>query len=211
MSPRRPAALREAGADTTLRDHLIAVAARMIDERSGATLTVRDIAGGARVADGVLYNHFHDKDELLGHALVAHIHAVMATLGELPRPGQDTVDANVRVYLERGLDVLTHILPTFGSFLTQPGVLAHVRPMLAGAGPGLPNLLTTYFAGEQELGRIAPTVDVHAAATLVVGACHEMVLPRLLLDPTAPPPQIPAEFVGRLADVVLNGVVRGEP
>src|SRR4051812_29773859 len=157
MSPRRPAALRAAGADTTLRDHLIAVAARLIGERSGTPLTVRDIAREAKVADGVLYNHFHDKEELLGYALAAHIHDVMISLDQLPQPGDATVEANVRVYLERGLDVLTRILPAFASFLTQPGVVAHVRPMLAGAGPGLPNLLTAYFAGEQELGRIAAT------------------------------------------------------
>jgi AcrR family transcriptional regulator len=207
MSPRQPAALRDAG--TTLHEHLIAVAARLIGARSGAKLTVRDIAREAKVADGVLYNHFRDKDELLGQALVAHVQDVMSTLGGLPRPGEHTVEANLHVYIERGLGVLTRILPAFGSFLTQAGVLAHVRDMMAReGGPGLPNLLADYLAGEQALGRIAAAVDVHAAATLVVGACHELVLPRMLLDPGAPPPEVPPEFVGQLADVVLNGILR---
>lgn len=212
MSPRRPAALRDAGAGATLHDHLVAVAARLIGERSRGRLTVRDIAREAKVADGVLYNHFRDKDELLGQALVAHVHEVMGTLGELPRPGEHTVEENLRVYIERGLGVLTRILPAFGSFLTQPGVLAHVREMMAReGGPGLPNVLSDYLAGEQELGRIAATVDARAAATLVVGACHELVLPRMLLDPAAPPPEIPAGFVDHLTDIVLNGIVRERP
>ena len=48
---------------------------------------------------------------------------------------------------------------------------------------GLPELLTRYLRAEQELGRIGPAADVEAAATLIVGAMHGQVLPRVLFEP----------------------------
>jgi AcrR family transcriptional regulator len=207
MSPRRAAALRHASSDTSLRDHLIASAARLIDSQGGGSLTVRDIAREANVADGVLYNHFADKDELLAHALATHIHTVMATLGELPRAGENTVEHNLRIYIERGLGVLTRIVPAFGTFLTQPAVMGHVRQLMQiEGGAGLPNLLADYLHAEQDLGRLARSADPDAAATLVIGACHEMTLPRMLLNPTAPLPDIAPEFVDNLVSTVMHGI-----
>lgn len=62
MSPRKPALLRDGGGDQKLREHLIATAARLIAEHGSVGLTVRGIAREAKVADGVLYNHFASKD-----------------------------------------------------------------------------------------------------------------------------------------------------
>ncbi len=207
MSPRRAAALRQAGNDTSLHDHLIATAARLIDAQGGAALTVRDIAREANVADGVLYNHFADKDELLGHALAAHVHTVLATLGDLPSAGQNTVEENLRTYITRGLGVLIRILPAFNRFLTQPGVMVHVRQHVQDGGrEGLPALLSDYLHAEQELGRLDPSANPDAVATLVIGACHELTLPRLLMDPGAPAPEVPPDFVTNLVDTVLHGI-----
>ena len=82
MSPRKPAVLR-GGRD--LREYLIMTAARLIDERGSAGLSVRDIAREAQVADGVLYNYFEDKEDLLAHALLAHVGTVMNAAPRLPR------------------------------------------------------------------------------------------------------------------------------
>ena len=67
MSPRKPAVLRD-GDGQNLREYLIATAARLIGERGSAGLAVRDITREAQVADGVLYNYFEDKEDLLAHA-----------------------------------------------------------------------------------------------------------------------------------------------
>ena len=77
MSPRKPAVLRD-DSGQNLRDYLIETAARLIDQRGSAGLAVRDIARAAKVADGVLYNYFEDKEDLLVHALLAHVGNVMA-------------------------------------------------------------------------------------------------------------------------------------
>jgi len=58
------------GGERNLRDYLIDTAARLIAERGTAGLAVRDITRAAQVADGVLYNYFEDKEDLLAHACI---------------------------------------------------------------------------------------------------------------------------------------------
>jgi hypothetical protein len=74
---------------------------------------------------------------------------------------------------------------------------------------GLPDLLTAYLQGEQRLGRIDATADIDAAASLIVGAMHGQILPRVLFAPPGTPVSIPPGLSARLADVVLEGIAPG--
>jgi AcrR family transcriptional regulator len=232
MSPRRAGVLR--GGDTQdLRAYLIATAARLIGERGTAALTVRDIAREAQVADGVLYNYFEDKEDLLANALLAHVAAVMSSAPPLlPEPGTGTVAENLRRFVEGGLEVLSRVTPAFAGLVTQPKVLARFHAMVggdaafgagagagsgggegegegdsgAGHGRGLPDLLGGYLRGEQRLGRIAATADVEAVVILVVGAIHGQVLPRLIFSPPGTVLSTPADVPGRLAETILAGI-----
>ncbi len=207
MSPRRAPALRAAAADATLRDHLIGAAAGLIGNHPPALPTVRDIARQAQVADGVLYNHFADKHELLAEALLKHVEDVMSSLVDLPVPGEHTVEENLRRFVQRGLAVLGRVLPAFSLFVTQPAVMAHVRRHLdLGAHDALPGRLTGYLRAEQELGRIAAHADPAAVATLLIGACHELTLPRALLNPGADAEPVPASLVDGMVTTVLRGI-----
>jgi AcrR family transcriptional regulator len=210
MSPRTPAVRARTAGERSLRDHLIATAARLIDERGTAGLTVRTIAGEAQVADGVLYNHFADKEDLLAHALAAHVEAVMRRQGELLRPGHGTVEENLRAFIAHGLDVLTRIVPAFAGLVSQPGVLTRFQAFAVAPGGelALHASLAAYLRAEQEQGRIAADADVDAVVTIIVGACHEFVLPRVLLGQTADI-SIPAGFDERLATTVLRGIAPG--
>jgi AcrR family transcriptional regulator len=131
VSPRKPAALR--GSDSPgLREHLIATAAALIGERGSAGLAVRDIARAAQVADGVLYNYFEDKDDLLAHALLAHVASVMSARPPLPPAGTGTVAGNLELFIAGGLATLARVGPAFAGLLTQPGVLARFHAMVGG-------------------------------------------------------------------------------
>ena len=286
MSPRKPAVLRD-DSGQNLRDYLIETAARLIDQRGSAGLTVRDIAREAKVADGVLYNYFDDKEDLLVHALLAHVGNVMASApGLLPPPGEGTVAENLRVFIDGGIANLLRVTPAFAGLISQPKVLARFHAMVggdaafdpaaedavdegqaesegegqgesegegqgegefegegefreseyegegegeyedegaAGAGAGddpgggadheepqgLPGLLTAYLQGEQRLGRIDAGADIAAAASLIVGAMHGQILPRVLFAPPGTPVTIPSGLSARLADVVLEGIAPG--
>ncbi|GAA1578082.1 TetR/AcrR family transcriptional regulator [Actinomadura kijaniata] len=198
MSPRRAAALGDDG--RSLRDHLITTAARLIAERGTAGLTVRAIAREAGVSDGVLYNHFEDKEELLALALHAHAHAVAAALGDPPAPGAGTVAASLRAHLALGLALHEGILPALAGLVGQPKVLAR----FAGAENGAPHWrdrLRAYLAAERDLGRLSPSADVEAATAFLVGVCHEAVLTQIFTGARPTPPDIDA-----LIDTLLSGI-----
>jgi AcrR family transcriptional regulator len=234
MSPRKADALR--GRDTqNLREYLIATAARLIGERGTGALTVRDIAREARVADGVLYNYFEDKEELLANALLAHVGAIMGSAPALlPEPGNGEVADNLERFIDGGMEVLTRITPAFAGLLAQPKVLTRFHAMVGGdaafgaagaAGAdqpesgsrpdepqpgharGLPDMLTAYLRAEQRLGRIDAAADVDAVVILIVGAIHGQVLPRLFFSPPGTPiAATPADVPGRLAEAILAGI-----
>ncbi|KUJ67811.1 TetR family transcriptional regulator [Streptomyces albus subsp. albus] len=208
MSPRKAAALRDGAGGQDLRRHLITTAERLIAEQGTAGLTVRGIARAAGVADGVLYNHFADKEELLAQALRAHLRTVEAGLGALPEPGTGTVRANLRAHLDHGLALHRAILPALAGLLAQPRVLAGFTG-LAEPGGEWRDRLTAYLRAERELGRLAPGARVDAAAALVVGVCHEAVL-SLMLRGSAPAPLSP-EAVDDLVTAVLDGIGPGSP
>jgi AcrR family transcriptional regulator len=241
-----------------LRDHLIATAARLIGQRGTAGLAVRDIAREAQVSDGALYNYFEDKEDLLAHALLAHVGNVMGHAPPMPRPGTGTVAGNLRQFIDGGLETLVRVTPAFAGLLSQPNVLARFRAMVGGdeafgatgtdtagtdtagndaaadsgdspAGDGsagessagdssaedspdpdeargLPDMLTSYLRAEQRLGRIDPGADVSAAATLIVGAMHGQILPRVLFGPPGQPISTPPGLSARLAGTVLTGI-----
>ncbi|MGW4131216.1 TetR/AcrR family transcriptional regulator [Amycolatopsis japonica] len=177
MAPRKAAALRDTEDGRSLREHLIGTAADLISANGTAELTVRAIARAAGVADGLLYNHFTDKEELLADALAEHVRRVEAGLGELPAPGSATVEANLRAQLAYGLALHKEILPAFAGLLARPAVLARFGE-LAGDGETWRDHFAGYLRAEKELGRLDGDVD--AAAAMLVGVCHGSVLTALL-------------------------------
>jgi AcrR family transcriptional regulator len=130
MSPRKAAVLR--GGDENLREHLITTAAQLIDQRGSAGLSVRDIARAAQVADGVLYNYFADKEDLLAQALLAHVGAIMGSATPMPAAGTGTVAENLELFIDRGLSILVRVVPAFAGLQAQPKVLSRFHEMVGG-------------------------------------------------------------------------------
>jgi AcrR family transcriptional regulator len=208
----------------SVREHLIATAARILAEGGGATASVRDIARAARLADGVLYNHFEDKDDLLAHGLLAHVGGVMHDAPAFATAGTATVVDNLAAFIDGGLAVLGRVLPAFAGLLAQPGVLRRFHAMVGGdraftgdaaadqpaerggGGESLPALLTSYLRAERDLGRVAAAADLEAVSALVVGAIHGIVLPPLLLGTDRTPPAPPSGLTRRLAEAVVSGI-----
>lgn len=176
MSPRRAKAVSGRVGDDpaiALREHLIDAAERLLAQRQVSAITTRDIARAASVSDGVLYNYFTDKNDLLLTALVRRYGRILAEFGsDLPEPGTGTVEGNLVTYLEAALDLIAQTLPITAGLLGEPALLhgfiaaIHHEPF----GPHqVLHPIGDYLAGEQRLGRLAPA-DVRAATTLLFGA-----------------------------------------
>jgi AcrR family transcriptional regulator len=235
MSPRKPAVLRDGDGDGPgLREYLIATAARLIAERGTAGLAVRDIAREAQVADGVLYNYFEDKEDLLTHALLAHVGSVMNAGTRMPAPGTGTVADNLRQFIDAGFGVLSRVAPAFAGLLSQPKVLSRFHAIVGGdaaftghgergtgleaergAGHesetprGLPALLTDYLLAEQRLGRIDADADIGAAVALIIGTIHGEILPRVMFAPPGTRITIAPGLAERVAGTILRGIAPG--
>lgn len=189
----------------SLRDHLIATATRLIADCGTAGLTVRDIARAADVAVGVLYNHFADKEELLALALHEHVRAVERRIG---RPATDgSLAENLHAFVTHALAAHAAFLPAFAGLVGQPEVFARFEalPNPMADGRGLHAALADYLRTEQEGGRVTQETNVDAVATLIIGACHELVLPPLYRGSTAAVDVSP-EYVQALVATVLNGI-----
>lgn len=67
---------------TALREHLVESAGKLLSERQISAITTRDTTLSAGVSDGVLYNYFGDKNELLLAALLRRYQSVVERFGE---------------------------------------------------------------------------------------------------------------------------------
>lgn len=199
MTRRPPAALRDA-TDQDLRRHLIATAERLIARRGTAGLTVRQIAQEAKVASGVLYNYFADKEELLALALHAHVRSAAAALPEPAAGG--TLESALTAYVTRSVAFHAAIMPAFAGLFAQPGVLTRFAALPQPRS--LREELAEFLRAEQRAGRVAAGANPDAAATMIIGACHELVLPRLYGGATEI--EVPPGFVADLVATILTGI-----
>jgi len=70
----------------------------------------------------------------------------------------------------------------------------------------LPDILLHYLQGERQLGRIDAGADLDAATSLIVGAIHGQVLPRVLFAPPGSRPATPPGLAAQLARTALRGL-----
>jgi AcrR family transcriptional regulator len=70
----------------------------------------------------------------------------------------------------------------------------------------LPDILHHYLRGERQLGRIDADADLDAATSLIVGAVHGQVLPRVLFAPPGSRPSTPPGLAAQLARTALRGL-----
>lgn len=70
----------------------------------------------------------------------------------------------------------------------------------------LPEILLRYLQTEQQLGRIDAEADLDAATSLIVGAVHGQVLPRVLFAPPGSRPPTPPGLAAQLATTALRGL-----
>jgi AcrR family transcriptional regulator len=209
MSPRRAKAVVDRVGDdpaTALREHLIDAADRLIAQTPITTITTRDIARAAGVSDGVLYNYFADKNDLLVAALLRQYRRLVDDFQELvPVPGTGTVEENLASLGSALFALESEFVPMIAGFLVDPILFHRMFAAIHEEPFGIEQLrapVTDYLEGEQALGRIAPDVDRTAVTVLLMGSTSVMALASQMLPPA---------LAGGGPDVraAVNALVRG--
>jgi len=205
MSPRRA---RAAAGSTALRELLVDTAERLLAERQVAAITTRDIARAAGVSDGVLYNYFTDKHDLLLAALLRRYGSLMDRFdAAIPEPGTGTIEENLLAYARAAHAFQADLVPTVAGLLSEP-VLMHrfveeIHRLIHGPQRTMQRI-TSYVTGEQQLGRLDPDVDPVATATLLTGAALTLVVATHLAPPDHRPG--PEEHLPAVVTTLIRGL-----
>jgi AcrR family transcriptional regulator len=185
----RRSALRARRADE-LRGRLLDAAEALLADRQVAAITARDIARRAAVSDGVLYNHFDDKHELVVAALVRRFaRLVEAFQVEISNANPSPAPPRLEVDLDRlvlaSFRLHAAALPMLANVLSEPALFQ--RFMVAIHRPPLgPRVfidpIQVHLRSERDAGRLGD-VDPGAATGLLVGsilllALQDLVEPR---------------------------------
>ncbi len=164
------------GGDT--RANLVAATTALIGEVGYARATTKLIAQRAGVAEGTIYRHFPDKEQLFFAAILERNAPLIEWLADLPgRAGTDTVRANLLEVLRRMAVLRNDLLPLELAIRADPELMRrhHESRLRAaaeeGALPGPPGFVAAYLAAEQALGRIRSDLDPMATA-IVILATH---------------------------------------
>jgi len=156
-----------------IRGRLLDAADTLLRERQADAITSRDVARVAGLSDGVLYNYFTDKHELLVTALLRRFEALLAIFrADLPTPGDGPVAGGVDDLVRRSHALQVGALPMLANLVSDPPLLDRFmveihRPPLGGDVFRRP--VVDHLAAEQRLGRLG-AFDPEAAADLLVGA-----------------------------------------
>jgi AcrR family transcriptional regulator len=194
MSPRRARAVSGRVGDdpaTALREHLIDAAERLLGQAPISAITTREIARTAGVSDGVLYNYFADKNELLLAALMRQYRSLTERFyAQLPEAGTATIEDNLTTLAGGLFELAADVIPMIAGLLSDPPLFhrlfeaMHREPF----GPQqLGEPLAQYLEAEQRLGRVSPKVDPHVVSWLVLGPTAMLALASQMGSPRGRP------------------------
>jgi AcrR family transcriptional regulator len=195
----------------TLRRRIIEAADAVIREQGLGGATTREIAKAAGCAEGSIYVHFEDKIDLV-IAVIVEREPYFEHLLELPgRAGEATVEANLAPWVEELVSLIRDNQPIFFALMGDRTVFQRFKARIRERQTGLVAVFKTasaYVSGEQELGRVDPSVDPDVVATILVGAARDHTFTRALADTGAEPNE---EFARELVRTVVHGLSPTNP
>jgi len=195
------------GAET--RAKLIDATVAVVREAGYARATTRAIAEAAGVAEGTIYRHFADKQQLFFAAILERHQVIVEWVTRLPElAGTGTVRDNLTESLTRLSELRSDLLPLELSVMADPDLAReHRRGLTAsdplGPLPGPPSSIAAYLAAEQRLGRIRADVEpVQSAIILLATLFGIAMVPR--------PPDVAlgvgGDLIGPAVALLLSGL-----
>lgn len=186
------------------RSEILRAAEKLMQCRGLSGVTTRQISHQVGCSEGALYVHFKGRLELLLAMLEESLPDMLGPLRTLKESvGGRSPQKNLVKALGGIFKFHQRIVPGTAGLFAEPELLAAYRNSLKrqGKGPHLSmRVLEEYIRSEQELGRIAPTVDASLAACLIMSASFFRAFVQHFLRKSMQPPW--DEFVERLVATV---------
>jgi AcrR family transcriptional regulator len=197
--------------ESDTRRRLVDATAEVVRRVGYQHATTRAIAEAAGVAEGTMYRHFADKQELFLEAILVRNASVIEWMAELPgRAGTATVRENLTDALGVLATLRDDILPLELGILSDPE-LADARRRAVDPANGYPppvpfTALVSYLTLEQRLCRVRADVDPRGAATVLLASLMGLAL----LPPTPAQPD-GAVALSAVVDLLLDGIGAAGP
>lgn len=161
-----------------LRERLILAGERLLTAGGPGAVTARAVAREAGVATGLLYHHFVDFDDFLAALVLERFRAQAGQMAGFPgRAGTRTVTENLAAAAAGLLE--SPALAVADLVRARAGLSVKVMGELGAGAPGMPEVqhaIVAYLDAERRIGRIAVAADTEAAALLLMGAVHHLLL-----------------------------------
>lgn len=190
------------------RQQILDAAERVMQARGLTGATTKEIAKEAGYAEGTIYNHFANKQELLVAVLQENLPSFVSIMqGLLERAGENSVGANLKALAQAVISYYQKIVPLSASFFADPELLNQQREWMRehGCPLRLHQRVEAYIKLEQELGRCSKQINAMGAATLLLGACMQYVFLREFMGEN-PMPMPEQEFVTNLVQTLIAGL-----
>jgi len=156
-----------------LREQLIDAAERLLAERQVSAITTRDIARAAGLSDGVLYNYFANKADLVVAALLRRYEAQLLEFDAgLPAAGEGDVEDNLVAYSEALFTLAAATLPAVAGLMSEPELMNRFLLEIHGPDYGIQRTfgrVGAYLTEEQRIGRLGE-FDVASAVIAFAGS-----------------------------------------
>lgn len=180
-----------------------------------ARATTKEIARTAGCSEAALYKHFASKEELFVRVLQERLPRLGPLLqGLTAEPGERGIEENLTEIARRAALFYEESFPIAASLYAEPRLKhRHEQAMREmDMGPHIPiQSLDAYLRAEQQAGRVHPSADTFAAASLLLGACAQRAF---AYDASAEGARPPLDtFAPALARTLLRGlaVEPGQP
>jgi AcrR family transcriptional regulator len=187
-----------------IRARLFRAGEQLAIEAGPGAISARAVAARAGVASGALYNHFEDLDDYLAELVLDRFRVQAELAAALPeRAGTGTVVRNLADALAELLQSPT--LAVAEVVRSRLGLSARVTKTLNEGAPGMAEIneaIVDYLEAERRQGRIDADADAEAAALMMLGAMHHLMLLHGFELPDAP------AVAERVARTAVNGLVK---
>jgi len=189
------------------RQHILEATERVIQSRGLAGATTKEIARAAGCAEGTLYKHFHDKEELFLAVIQEHLPDFVLKVNE-ENAGQRTLSANLQETALAAIRYYDQLIPLAVSLFADSELIDRHRKWMQAQNTGPQRIyerVAAYIEAEQRLGRIDSTLDAFSAASLLLGPCFQYAFLRSFIG-TEPFAVSDAQFVVELIATLLKGL-----